>query len=205
MSELAVLSRFIAIEGLDGAGTSTQAEALTKALNGDVWRTFEPTDGEIGSLIRRILGKEVAATPQTVAHLYAADRAEHLYRPQTGILSRLEAGATVVTDRYLFSSLAYQSVECGFDFVLTLNASFPLPRHLFYLDIDPSVGEKRLATRSFRDIYEETSFQEKVHHLYERTLDHFTGTGVEIHRIDGTLEVETITRSILAALSWHPA
>lgn len=202
MSELPVLPRFIAIEGLDGAGTTTQAKALTAALSARtaVWHTWEPTEGEIGTLIREILHEKVEATPETLARLYAADRCEHLYRPDTGILDRLEAGETVVTDRYLFSSLAYQSVECGFDFVLTLNTGFPLPRYLFYVDIEPALGERRMASRRFRDIYERTPFQERVRLLYERTLDYFADSGVEIHRIDGTLPPEAITAAILESL-----
>lgn len=197
-----VLDRFVAIEGLDGAGTTTQARAIGDALAGEerVFVTCEPTEGEIGRLIRRILHKELSATPQTVAHLYAADRTEHLYQGEDSVIARLEAGELVVTDRYLFSSLAYQSVECGFDFVYRLNEPFPLPRLLFYLDIEPELSDQRLSGRAVRDMYERLSFQKKVQRFYERTLDHFSGSGVEIHRLDGSAPQEKLTGEILAVM-----
>lgn len=197
-----VLDRFVAIEGLDGAGTTTQTRAVGEALAEQerVFVTCEPTDGEIGRLIRRILHKEVPATPQTVAHLYAADRTEHLYQGPDSVTARLEAGDLVVTDRYLFSSLAYQSVGCGFDFVYRLNEPFPLPRHLFYIDIDPDLGDRRLSGRLVRDMYERLSFQKRVQEQYERTLDHFSSSGVDIHRLDGALPAEELTAEIVAVM-----
>lgn len=203
MFESPILDRFIAIEGLDGAGTTTQAAAVTEVLRGrgPVYLTCEPTDQEIGRLIRRMLHGEVPGEPRSIAHLYAADRTNHLYNGPDSITARLESGETVITDRYLFSSLAYQSVECGFDFVYTLNAPFPLPEDLVYLDLDPAVGERRMARRERRDMYERLAFQEQVREQYERTLAFFSDSAVRIHRIDGSLPVEEITRGIVDALS----
>lgn len=197
-----VLDRFVAIEGLDGAGTTTQARAIGEALSAEeqVYVTCEPTDGEIGRLIRRILHKEIPATPQTVAHLYAADRTEHLYQGPESVTAHLKAGELVITDRYLFSSLAYQSVECGFDFVYRLNEPFPLPRQLFYLDIEPELSDRRLSGRGARDMYERLSFQKQVKEQYRRALEHYTGSGVEIHRLDGSAPPEELTDTILAVM-----
>lgn len=200
MSE--VLDRFVVIEGLDGAGTTTQAKALAAALSAktEVHLTCEPTDGEIGRLIRRILHGEVPAEPRAIAHLYAADRADHLYRGPESVTARLQAGELVVTDRYLFSSLAYQSVHCGFDFVYRLNETFPLPRYLFYLEIEPELGEERLSSREKRDMYERLSFQREVKEFYERTLDYFSASGIEIHRLQGSLSVDDLTKTILRSV-----
>lgn len=200
MSEL--LDRFAVIEGLDGAGTTTQAKALASALREKeaVHLTCEPTEGEIGKLIRRILHGEVPAEPRTIAHLYAADRTDHLYQGPDCVTARLEAGDFVISDRYLFSSLAYQSVHCGFDFVYRLNEPFPLPRYLFYLDIDPDLGEERLSGREKRDMYERIAFQREVKRFYERTLEHFAESSIEIHRLDGSLPVEELTEVILRSL-----
>lgn len=197
-----VLNRFVAIEGLDGAGTTTQTRAVGEALGEHerVFITCEPTDGEIGRLIRRILHNEIPATPQTVAHLYAADRTEHLYQGADSVTAHLESGELVLTDRYLFSSLAYQSVGCGFDFVYRLNEPFPLPGRLFYIDIDPDLGDRRLSGRLVRDMYERLSFQKQVKEQYERTLDYFSGSGVHIHRLDGSLSAEELTAEILAVM-----
>lgn len=203
MSQLTVLENFIAIEGLDGAGTTTQAKRVASRLaeSRQVHLTCEPTDGEIGRLIRRILRGELSAEPRSVAHLFAADRTDHLYHGEKGIVERLRRGETVITDRYLFSSLAYQSVECGFDFVLRLNDPFPLPRHLIYLDIDPDLGDRRTAGRGSRELYERIAFQREVQELYERALGRFEGNGMLLHRLDGSLAVNELTDRILSLLS----
>ena len=115
-----ILRSFIVLEGLDGAGTSTQLKLLSQRLSSAGKKhtaTWEPTDGPVGKLLRAILAREVKALPTTTAMLYAADRNEHLHAPEAGILATASRGELVVCDRYLFSSLAYQSIECGFDFV----------------------------------------------------------------------------------------
>jgi len=107
--------KLIVLEGLDGAGTTTQARLLGEWLRAQafvptVHVTWEPTDGLVGLLIRRILTHQEVAQPRTLAALFVADRLEHLYRPQ-GVAAQLQAGAWVVMDRYYLSSLAYQSLS----------------------------------------------------------------------------------------------
>ena len=106
------------LEGLDGAGTTTQLRMLSERLARDGkqhWATWEPTDGTIGKMLRGILARDIRAHPRTVALLYAADRSEHVHEPQTGIEARTRNGELVICDRYLFSSLAYQGLECGYE------------------------------------------------------------------------------------------
>ncbi len=77
-----VLKNFIVLEGLDGSGTTTQLNNLYKALQKDniaIEKTFEPTDDEIGKLIRRILRKEFSQDAKTISKLFIADRNEHIY------------------------------------------------------------------------------------------------------------------------------
>ncbi len=107
--------KFIVFEGLDGAGTTTQLHLLEKNLKEagvTVFATAEPTDSAIGRLIRSVLRKEISVEPKTLAMLYATDRYEHLYG-KGGIIEHLDAGDTVICDRYLYSSIAYQSITCG--------------------------------------------------------------------------------------------
>ena len=110
-----ILQRLIVLEGLDGAGTTTQMRLLSERLTRDGKphaATWEPTDGPIGQLLRSILARDTRAHPRSIALLYAADRNEHLYAPVIGMEARAKKGEIVICDRYLFSSLAYQSVEC---------------------------------------------------------------------------------------------
>ena len=87
-----VLKGFFVIEGLDGAGTTTQLKLICKTMQDagiKVFSTFEPTDSEIGCLIKRILKGETKATPLALAYLYAADRENHLHDPNNGILAQI--------------------------------------------------------------------------------------------------------------------
>lgn len=193
------LARFFALEGIDGAGTTTQADLLGRRLRSeevDAWITAEPTTGIVGALIRRVLSGAVAVTPKTLAHLVVADRCEHLEAPETGIRAHLSEGRLVVTDRYLFSSLAYQSVECGFDYVRALNDGFPFPEAVVYLDVPTELALERSAGRTEREIYEHRRFQDAVRISYDRALRWAESAGVRVHRIDGTATTDAIHRQL---------
>jgi dTMP kinase len=199
MPESEVLKNFIVLEGLDGAGTTTQLKRLSQlfSINGlPCMETFEPTGGPIGLLIRSVLKGVYVMDPVTVALLFAADRKEHIYRPSDGIKARLELGDYVVCDRYLFSSLAYQSIEAGYDFVYNLNCGFPLPEYLIFLDVSPEDCLGRLNSRDNRDIYENIQFQRKVLTFYTRTLKDFNHPDMKILRVDGSRSPEEISEEI---------
>jgi dTMP kinase len=202
-----VLSHFIVLEGLDGSGTTTQRELLTTLLTSrgvPVAPTCEPTRGPVGNLIRNILRRETAVRPETLARLFAADRAEHLGSEKEGIHVLLEAGKLVLCDRYLFSSLAYQSLETDFDFVLSLNADFPLPQILFYIDTPLAVCAQRRQNRSGVDLFEDTAVQERVARSYERVLNFYASTTMRIVRVDGTLSSEKIRDHIWTIINGLP-
>ena len=194
-----VLKNFIVIEGLDGSGTTTQLLLMKKklkTLNIPFFSTFEPTKSDAGKLIRKILKGEHKAHPHTLAFLFAADRNEHIHDPVNGILASHLKGECVICDRYLFSSLAYQSVIADFNFILALNAHFPLPSHLFFLETPVKVCMERLSHRQGREIFEHTEFQEQVLKGYRKTLNFFKDFPFHIHRIDGTLSKEKVFSKI---------
>ena len=88
----------IALEGVDGSGTTSQRERVAQALRAEgrqVHTTAEPSTGPIGKLLREILSGEMRTSPETVALLFAADRLDHLDRE---ILPALETGHIVLTD-----------------------------------------------------------------------------------------------------------
>ena len=123
MSKIEIVTNFIVFEGLDGAGTTTQANLLEEkynSLNIPCINSCEPTRGFIGKAIREVLSGDIKVASGTIAKLFVSDRHEHLYNPKDGILSRCKAGDFVISDRYLFSSLAYQSLDYGFDNVMEL-------------------------------------------------------------------------------------
>jgi dTMP kinase len=202
-----ILQKFIVLEGLDGAGTTTQLRLLSERLSREGTphlATFEPTDGQIGKMLRSILARDLRAHPRTIALLYAADRSEHVHDPSTGIESRVKKGHLVICDRYLFSSLAYQSIECGLDFVLALNSGFPLPQRLIFLDTPVEVCQERLAERGKAELYDGAAFQTRVRDAYLRAIERYAGTGMQVSLIDGDRPAGIIHGELWKIISGMP-
>jgi dTMP kinase len=199
-----ILKKFIVFEGQDGAGTTTQLKLLDKRLGETPhWVTAEPTDHPIGKLIRSVLMGKTEAQPETLARLYAADRHEHLFG-KGGIRDHLDSGNLVVCDRYVFSSLAYQAITCGFPLPWELNRDFPLPECLIYFRLPAEVSMERLNARGERDIFENSPFQQKVNERYERAVSLFRETGMRIVEVDATASVEEIHGRIWRAIQELP-
>jgi dTMP kinase len=202
-----ILQRFVVLEGLDGSGTTTQMKLLAERLEREARPhavTWEPTDGPVGSLIRSILTKKIPAHPRTVALLFAADRNEHLYEPGTGIAERTKRGEIVICDRYLFSSLAYQSLESDPEYVLSLNSAFPLPQLLVFLDTPVDVCQERLARRGSAELYDGFAFQSRVRAEYVKAIERFRGTGMRIECIAGDRPAGLIHGEIWTILAGMP-
>ncbi len=198
-----ILSNFVVFEGIDGAGTSSQIRLLKEkfALEGKeetVVFTQEPTNGEIGKLIRKVLQGSIEMAPETTARLFAADRCEHLYG-KAGIIEQAESGKLVFSDRYLFSSLAYQTSTGAGELTKAQNADFPLPEILFFFDLDVNLSMDRVSSRSnMLEIYEEESFQSKVRQEYLKIIENYEKTEPEmkIVRIDASQSMEEIHKKI---------
>ena len=204
MSEvITILRGFVVFEGIDGSGTTTQLSRLSKRLEdaGAPWSSScEPTDGPVGTLIRQALSGSFAARPETVARLFAADRGEHLYG-EDGIVERTGRGELVVSDRYVFSSLAYQGLTCGPDLPLALNAPFPLPELLVFFEVDPELAAARMSTRSSLEIYENIAFQRRVAAAYADVMSSFEGKGMTIARLDAGASPDVVEEAVWSAVS----
>ena len=169
---------FISFEGADGSGKSTQAELLRDALAAegrDVVLTREPGGTELGERARELVlnGPHMGAWAE--AALYAASRAEHV---EEVIRPALERGATVLCDRYIDSSLAYQGIArgLGVDAVLQLNLAVTgglLPDLTFLLLVDLDVAAGRYATSPDRLEREGTDLQAKVDAAYRELAQRF--------------------------------
>jgi dTMP kinase len=140
---------FIVLEGIDGSGTTTQLDRLTGHLERRgrrVHPTREPSQGPVGRLLREILlgghrrPDGAAVDGLAMALLFAADRRDHLTRE---IEPALAAGADVVSDRYLLSSLAYQAQEAERDWVAGLARDLRVPDLTLLLDVPVSVAAAR--------------------------------------------------------------
>lgn len=151
--------KFFVIEGIDGAGKSTQARRLEAMLleeGHSVTTTFEPSKLSVGSWLRGQLHTGAEGLDElTRCYLFAADRAQHLDQV---ILPALSRGETVVCDRYMFSTFAYQRSDpytpLSLEKLIAIH-DFPPPTLTLWLDVDPKIAMKRLSRRTDRSIYEE--------------------------------------------------
>lgn len=208
------LGLLIALEGLDGAGTTTQSERLRDwlgSLGRKVHLTGEPSRGPIGSLLRLFLERRIALDEgseearslggATLALLFAADRLDHLAHE---IVPRLEAGWDVVTDRYVLSSFAYQTAACPIEFVRALNARARAPDLTILLDVPPDVCRRRLeAARWRRELFEERAALEGVARRYAALARGPDGAAIHTVVVDGTAapdEVHERIRSVVGRL-----
>ena len=197
-----ILKNFIVFEGIDGAGTSTQIKILKKREDAEnFFFTAEPTDSETGKFLRQMLKGDVKLDPRTSAFLFAADRNEHLYGKggtNCGVVEQAQNGKIVVSDRYLFSSLTYQSVTCGDELPRKLNESFPLPEILFFFDIKPEISLKRVLSRGETEIYEKLDFQKATAERYRAVISEYEkmNTGMKIVRLDARAPIEEIAKEI---------
>lgn len=192
-----ILNNFVVFEGIDGAGTSTQMRLLAERDSGKkIAFTAEPTEMPTGKFLRQILAGKEKVSPQTAAYLFAADRAEHLWG-QGGIVDQTKNGLTVVSDRYLFSNLAYQGVTCGEDLPKTLNSPFPLPQLLFFFDISAQKSLERVEKRGeAKEIYENEKFLNDTASRYRAIIDRYKkleNSGMRIVELDATLPKEKIS------------
>ena len=194
---------FIAVEGIDGSGKSTTIAELEKFLTSRghaVHRTAEPTKLDTGRAIRELLGlkSERPYTRHELALLFAADRLRHL---EEEVEPMLAAGRTVLTDRYLFSSLAYQSADLPYEWVRELNRFARLPDVVVYIGVGVDTALSRLARfRQGTEIFETRGFLEKITATYERVIAEYAGR-VTVTRLDGEVAMADIAADIEKRLS----
>lgn len=161
---------FIVIEGLDGSGKTTQANTLVKKLseNYKVLSTAEPSQGKIGSFIRKgCLYEKTRLPTEAEALLFAADRIEHM---QNEMAPALTDGKLVICDRYIYSSLAYQgSTGLSLDWIKTINARALQPDFSIFIDVSPEHVLERLQRK--KSVMETLETQRKVREIYIKFVE----------------------------------
>ncbi len=196
------MSRLIVLEGLDGAGTTTQTRRLVEHLTergGKAHATREPSDGPIGQLIRQMLTGSHTVPGQSIAQstfglLFAADRLDHLQRE---VEPKLAAGVTVVSDRWYHSSLAYQGTGADRDWITLLNARARRPDLTIFLQVRPEVAAaRRVAAGRVQELFEDLRMQEEVAAGYKATNSELAALGERIEVIDGEADADTVFAAI---------
>lgn len=200
--------RFVVLEGLDGAGTTTQARLLGDRLRSAgrrVYVTAEPSGGPVGSIVRQVLTRRVAGPgggldAAALALLFAADRLDHV---TAEIAPRLARGVDVVSDRFTLSSLAYQGVTTGdMAWVETLNARAPVPDLVVFLRVRPALALRRRREASDTpELYEETAFQRRVARSYARALARVRRSSQRVVELDGERPIAEVAEAVHGAVA----
>jgi len=194
---------FIALEGIDGSGTSTQTRALAARLRGRghrVIETCEPSQGPIGRMIReRLSAHRAPIDPAALALLFAADRIDHL---RCEIEPALADGTIVLSDRYVLSSLVYQSLECDAAWVAEINAQASWPDLCVLVTLPWEKARERVVARvasgeSEKERFDESALQRQLATSYERALEEQRPG--PIVAVDGGRSVEAVTELLVEA------
>jgi dTMP kinase len=200
--------RFVVLEGIDGAGTTTQVARLADRLRSEgglaVRSTREPSDGPIGSMIRQVLTGRIVAPEgrapgwATMALLFAADRMDHV---ESDIEPFLAAGGVIISDRYDASSLAYQSVSSGHggekavEWIRLLNQHAMRPDLTIVVDLAPDLAAVRRATRGEpAQLYEQNEVQRALAQFYRDLAKHMPNDRIVV--VDGQGTVDDVHRRI---------
>ncbi len=214
--------RFIVIEGIDGAGTSTQVKLLVEEFAGRGFRiksTFEPTGGPVGLLIRDILEKRIVplrdvykdehGERDTLALLFTSDRMDHIYRE---IIPAINNGESVVSDRYYHSTCAYQMRdEEHLKWIVNMNSKAIVPDLTIFLDLEPEESIKRIQSREQKeddfsadegkDLYETLDQLKRIRASYMRVLDFLHSKGENIMVFDGSSGIEDVHNCICSEVT----
>jgi dTMP kinase len=196
----------IVFEGVDGAGTTTQAQALKRAFVArglPAHVTAQPSAGPVGMLIRQVLAGRLVVSGSkapgwaTMALLFAADRQDH---QEAEIEPNLHDGVTVICDRYLYSSVIYQSLSSArpesVGWIQEINARVRRPDLVMFLKVTARDAALRREQRSGRtELYDDADFQARLVERYNDLLPLFPDH--PIVTLDGAKPVDTI-----AAEAW---
>ncbi len=200
------MGKFIVFEGIDGSGKSTQIRLLEQKLkkNGaKVSVSAEPTISTSGGIIRDALSGTVKRSAAELAALFVWDRINHNINTANGINKLLSEDYTVISDRYYYSSLAYQGEACDYEWVKAINCNCPeirKPDMCIFIDVTPDVAIKRInSDRASKEIFETkeklTNIRDKFMNVFEDLKDD------NVVIINGDRSLEEISEDIYSKVS----
>jgi len=194
--------KFIVFEGVDGSGKTTISRMLQdklEAMNLDIHHTCEPTRNPVGTLIRKIITKQVSTNEQTIGALFLADRLDHIQHPTYGMLQYLEKGSHVISDRYYYSSYAYHVPHLSMDWVIEANglcAELLRPDLVLFLDIPVEETLRRIAdNRDSNDLFETEERLTQVRNNYKEAIKR-EGSKDNVKVIDATGTIEEVFQAV---------
>jgi len=186
---------FICIEGIDASGKTTQAKILARKLRRrgiDAVYTTEPSKGKVGKFIRRhVLDREKRVPIVLEALLFAADRVDHL---ENEVKPAIQEGKTVVCDRYVYSSLAYQGgAGLTLDWIQRINQFALVPDLAIFLDVSPEIVLRRLKRK--KTVMETGANLQKVREVYLKMVKEG-----KMITLQGDKPIKEVAKDILKAV-----
>lgn len=198
--------KFIVLEGIDGSGKTSQIAPLVgrlKDLGISCRSTQEPSGGPVGAMLRQIFTGRVTADNRVIAALYAADRIDHLVNQVDGLCAAIDGGITVVSDRYYFSSYAYQSVDVDMDWVIqanALSAQLLRPTLTVFLDVPLETALERIRkNRYVEELFDQEDRLRKTRALYFQAFERLKDAE-RVAVVDGAGTQEQVAQRIWAAV-----
>ncbi len=192
--------KLITVEGADGCGKTTHVKLLADWLRSeghDVLVTDEPTDNPIGKVLKSSLRRELELPVEAEALLFAADRVKHVAEV---IRPALDAGKVVIAERYVYSSLAYQSVRgLPMEWIRAINERAPEPDFAVVIDVPVEVAFERIKRSRKLDTFEEDlELQRRVR---ERYLEIAEAEGLAV--VDGRAKIDEVQAKIRERVAAH--
>lgn len=201
------MGKFIVFEGIDGAGKSTQVALLKEkleAMGRKVALTAEPTDLESGRALRAALSGKVKKSECEMATMFVLDRIAHNENEENGISALLEAGYDVISDRYYYSTLAYQGQTTDYGWVKAMNTQCPeikRPDLCIYLDLLPKQSLARIIGRGEAvEIYENEERLTGVRSAFLSVIDDLRADGEKIFVVNADRSPKEISEEIFNAV-----
>ena len=201
---------FIVFEGIDGAGKTTQVNLLAQnlaSLGREVSLSAEPTTLATGKAIRRALSGEEKKSECEMAAMFVLDRIAHNINSEIGIRALTERGIDVISDRYYYSSLAYQGAATDYEWVKVMNINSPeirRPDLCIYLDLLPEQSLERISRgRESLEIYENIEKLTAVRAKFLSVVEDLRRDGESIYVVNAARAAEDIAKEIFEIVKKH--
>ena len=201
---------FIVFEGIDGAGKTTQVDLLAQnlaSLGREVSLSAEPTTLATGKAIRRALSGEEKKSECEMAAMFVLDRIAHNINSEIGIRALTERGIDVISDRYYYSSLAYQGTATDYEWVKAMNINSPeirRPDLCIYLDLLPEQSLERISRgRESLEIYENIEKLTAVRAKFLSVVEDLRRDGESIYVVNAARAAEDIAKEIFEIVKKH--
>lgn len=205
--------KFIVLEGIDGSGKSTQVNLMREKLQGTHiphYITYEHTDGPIGKLLTDIyLSGKRKVDERLINILFTADRLDHLTNEENGILSYINDGVNVISDRYILSGLAYDTYQYINDnnyynklFSIfernRVNRELLIPDITIFIDTQPEIAMTRInENRTEKSVFEKADKLEDIYKSYNKAIEYLVDFRREnIVKVDGNRSRDLVFQDV---------